>query len=136
MTHSEPIRSSNAAQDMHDADESARIPPSHEELRWAFGHTTRATGRHWQRLREGGSLGMSDDALHARLASDLGIMGGSCAQGRPYICYQGAGLKIWVSRTFVLPHSYPPTWAGSATVRMAREVYRIPDPCSAQMTLL
>lgn len=48
---------------------------------------------------------------------------------------EGNGLKIWAARGWAHRHTTPPTWAGTATVRAARQVYGISDPNDKQMGL-
>lgn len=80
--------------------------------------------------------GVTDERLKALLENALGIFGGSCGPGRLHVTHQGAGLKIWASRTVHNHCQMKPVFAGQETVRMAREVYRIPDPFEAQLPLL
>jgi len=81
------------------------------------------------------SRGMSDAELAAALKQSLGIFGGSCGPGELAISFQGAGLKIWASHEIHNHVTTKPVFQGIATVHMAREIYRIPDPTDAQMPL-
>lgn len=82
------------------------------------------------------AAGVTDQQLEDLLARSLGIFGGSGGPGRLSITYQGAGLKIWAGRSAVNHVTETPIFQGKATVRMAREVYAIPDPGEDQMRLL
>jgi hypothetical protein len=79
--------------------------------------------------------GMTDDELTAALQMSLGIFGGSGGPGRMNLTLQGAGLKIWASWGVHNHVTDKPLFAGKATIAMAREVYRIADPSSPQMSL-
>ena len=81
------------------------------------------------------SVGMTDDELADALAFELGIMGGSSGAGEVTVCYQGAGLKIWISWEVENLHTTKPVFEGKATIAMARLVYGIPDPSDAQLSL-
>lgn len=81
------------------------------------------------------AAGMTDDELGNALAEVLGIFGGSGGPNRPWVAYQGAGLKIWGGRTTINHYREPPLFKGTLTIAMAREVYRIADPAQRQASL-
>ena len=87
--------------------------------------------RHGDRFEDG----MSDAELEVALKDCLGIFGGSGGPERLSITYQGAGLKIWGAWHVQNHVTTPPLFAGTQTIRMAREVYAIPDPENKQMSL-
>lgn len=80
--------------------------------------------------------GMTNEELEAALKHCLGIFGGSGGPDRLSITYQGAGLKIWGAWHVQNHITTPPLFAGAQTIKMAREVYAIPDPDNKQMSLL
>ena len=82
------------------------------------------------------AAGMTDDELAAALGETLGIFGGSGGPGRPSVAFTGAGLRIWGGWHVVNHGTEKPLFAGKATIAMAREVYAIPDPANAQLSLL
>ncbi len=82
------------------------------------------------------AVGMTDDDLAAALAETLGIFGGSGGPGRPSVAFTGAGLRIWGGWHVVNHVTEKPLFAGKATIAMAREVYAIPNPTDAQLSLL
>ena len=88
-----------------------------------------------QRWAERAARGLSDADLAAALACELGIFGGSCGPESLWLTYQGAGLKIWIAWECQNHRQVAPTFAGSATVAMARLVYGIRDPADRQMAL-
>ena len=99
----------------------------------AFRAATRALVRwHGDELAEGAT----DERLEALLVRALGIFGGSCGPGEMHITHQGAGLKIWASWGVHNHVVETPIFQGQATVRMAREVYGIPDPADPQQRLI
>lgn len=112
-------------------------PLTEEEKRRAF---IKATGGDHpagkERWAEHARAGMTDEELTAALSRALGIFGGSGGPGEISLTFQGSGLKIWASREIVNHIATPPTFAGAATIAMAREVYGITDPTNDQMRLL
>ena len=82
------------------------------------------------------ATGVTDERLEELLRRALGIFGGSGGPDRLSVTYQGSGLKIWAGRTAVNHVTEKPLFQGRVTVRMAREVYAIPDPSDDQMKLL
>lgn len=89
-----------------------------------------------QRWAERAERGMTDSALAEALAYELGIFGGSCGAGLLALTYQGAGLKIWVSREIHNHMTMKPTFEGKSALAMARLVYKIQDPANRQLNLL
>lgn len=79
--------------------------------------------------------GMTDAELAEALAFELGIFGGSCGPGSLHLTFQGAGLKIWISWEIHNHVTTKPTFAGKATIAMARHVYCIKDPVDRQLAL-
>lgn len=80
--------------------------------------------------------GVPDERLEELLARSLGIFGGSSGPNRLSICFQGSGLKIWARRKTVNHVQDRPILQGKATLKMAREVYGIPDPSDDQLKLI
>lgn len=111
---------------------SGSTPLSPQEREQAF---KRATSGFARRYADEIAKGMSTEALEAALHDALGIFGGSSGPGELSITFQGSGLKIWASREIHNHVTTKPMWQGSSTVRMAREIYQIPDPTNAQMAL-
>jgi len=73
-----------------------------------------------------------DAVLHdADAGGQLGRGGPDCIS----VAYQGAGLKIWASWSYPNIVTDRPLFQGRATVSMAREIYRIPDPANRQQSL-
>jgi hypothetical protein len=95
-------------------------------IRATVGYSGAAT--RWQ---ERAATGMSAAAL----ADELGIFGGSCGPDSLSLTYQGAGLKIWISWEVQNHCATAPTFAGKATVAMARLVYGVKDPADRQLAL-
>lgn len=87
------------------------------------------------RWQERAATGMSDSALAEALADELGIFGGSGGPDSLSLTYQGAGLKIWISWEVQNHCATAPTFAGKATVAMARLVYGVKDPADRQLAL-
>lgn len=88
------------------------------------------------RWQERAQSGLTDEQLFEAVHYELGIAGGSSqTEKRPSISYQGAGLKIWASWGFLNPHNDQPIFEGSATLRIAREVYQITNPDDDQLSL-
>ena len=108
-------------------------PLTHPEKVAAFKAATRSL-IHW--YGEEIAAGVTDERLEELLAKALGIFGGSGGPDRLSIVYQGSGLKIWAGCTAVNHVQEKPIFQGRATVRMAREVYRIPNPGDPQFRLL
>ena len=79
--------------------------------------------------------GMTDEQLEDALGRALGIMGGRGGPDCISVAYQGAGLKIWASWSYPNIVTDRPLFQGRATVSMAREIYRIPDPANRQQSL-
>jgi hypothetical protein len=81
---------------------------------------------------------MTDAELAAALEYELGIEGGASGwpeKGIPANHHKGAGLQIWLSWDFPRCHQQRPTFKGSETVAMAREVYGIRNPDDRQIDL-
>ncbi|MEL7197919.1 MAG: hypothetical protein AAGL10_06355 [Pseudomonadota bacterium] len=112
---------------------SGSTPLSPQEREQAF---RRATSGFAKRFAEEIENGMSDEALEAALHQSLDIFGGSGGPGELHVTFQGSGLKIWASREVHNHVTTKPFCQGASTVKMAREVYTIVDPTSAQMALL
>lgn len=108
-------------------------PLSHDEKVAAFKAATRSL-IHW--YGDELAAGVTDARLEELLKQALGIFGGSSGPDRLSLTFQGAGLKIWASRGGHNHVTDKPVFQGKATVKMAREVYGIPDPANSQMRLL
>lgn len=108
-------------------------PLTHDEKVAAFKDATRSL-LHWH--GDEIKIGVTDDRLDELLRRALGLFGGSGGPDRLSVTFQGSGLKIWAGRTAVNHITEKPIFQGNATVRMAREVYAIPDPSNHQMRLL
>ena len=93
--------------------------------------TSRFTERYACEIEQG----MTDDQLEVALKEYFGIFGGSCGPGMMCLTRQGSGLKIWASWDIHNHVLEKPIFQGSATVRMARELYKIPDPADTQLPL-
>jgi len=111
---------------------SGSTPLTPDEKHEAF---CRATRFFVERYAEEIAQGMTDIQLETALKNYLGIFGGSCGPGSLDITYQGAGLKIWASREIHNHVLEKPIFEGMATVRMARELYKIADPADTQLPL-
>jgi len=110
---------------------------SHEDKHYAFRRATHGMAGSEQRWQERAERGLTDEELKAALEFELGIYGGSCGPGEMSLTFQAAGLKIWADWNTVAPDvDRKPIFQGTATIRMAREVYGIKDPTKAQMALL
>lgn len=108
-------------------------PLTPDEKVYAF---RRATSGFEKRFAEQIQRGMSDEELSNALKESFGIFGGSAGPGIPHVCYQGAALKIWMDCRQGGIATAQLVCQGTATLNMAREVYSIPDPADAQMSLL
>ncbi len=79
---------------------------------------------------------MTDTELAAALERILGIMGGGSSRTNcPAFAYAGSGLRIWASWGILPDMQDTPVFSGAATIRMAREVYRITDPSNPQLAM-
>ena len=107
-------------------------PLTGKEREQAFRIATRSLA-HWYEKEI--ASGMSDLELEAALIRSLGIMGGCGGPGRMSIEFRGSGLRIWAARGSLNSFQQKPIFSGKATVAMARELYRIPDPTNPQMQL-
>jgi hypothetical protein len=88
-----------------------------------------------ERYREEIAAGMTDAELARALEQVLGIFGGcSARRGVPSLTYKGAGLKIWAGWEYADPQDKP-IFAGQATIDLARQLYRIPNPEDGQLRL-
>lgn len=109
---------------------------SHEDKLYAFKRATNGFSQSGGRWKERAERGLTDEELKAALEFELGIYGGSCGPGEMSLTFQAAGLKIWADWNTVVPdRDRKPIFQGTATIRMAREVYGIKDPTVAQMAL-
>ena len=109
---------------------------SSEEKRRTFIRATSGMSGAAERWKERAAKGMSDEQLAAALAYELGIEGGaSSRKDVPAYHVKGAGLQIWISWDFPRCHQEKPTFKGSDTVAMARQVYGIRNPEDKQMDL-
>ncbi len=96
-------------------------------------NTTENAAVRWKKRSE---TGLSDDDLIEALRYELGIFGGSSkTDSRPSITYQRAGLKIWAGWHTVNHCQEKPIFEGTATTKMAREVFGISDPDDDQQLL-
>lgn len=108
-------------------------PLTRADKRQAFERATRSLITwHGEEVAEG----VTDERLAELLAEVLGIFGGSGGPNSTSITYTGSGLKIWAGWTTVNHVTDKPIFQGSATVKMAREVYKISDPSDDQVQLL
>lgn len=108
-------------------------PLTHEDKVAAFKAATRSLiNWYGNELAEG----VTDARLEELLKQALGIFGGSGGPDQISLTFQGAGLKIWASWGSHNQVTDKPVFQGKATVKMAREVYGIPDPANSQMRLL
>ncbi|HAQ34924.1 MAG: hypothetical protein CMF74_09960 [Maricaulis sp.] len=108
-------------------------PLTHDEKVAAFKAATRSLiNWYGNELAEG----VTDARLEELLKQALGIFGGSGGPDQISLAFQGAGLKIWASWETVNNVTDKPIFQGKATIKMAREVYDIPDPSNGQMRLL
>lgn len=80
--------------------------------------------------------GVTDERLAELLSKALGIFGGSGGPNEISLAFQGAGLKIWASWDTINNVTDKPIFKGQETIKMAREVYKIPDPSDDQAQLL
>jgi len=88
------------------------------------------------RWQERAKSGLTDDQLIKAIRHELGIAGGSSNSGmRPCVSYQGSGLKIWASWEYSNPNVDQPILEGSSTLKMARDVYQVPNPHDEQLSL-
>lgn len=95
------------------------------EKRFGFIRATGAFSGATNRWAERAARGMTDAELAEAPTFELGIFGGSCGPSELWLTYQGAGLKIWISWEIQNHVTMPPTFAGRATIAMARLVYGI-----------
>lgn len=106
---------------------------------WGFRRATSGYADSKERWTERARTGRTNAELAADLRHELGIQGGSCGPGQPWVNQKGLGLKIWVSASGRGDYyKTKPTWEGSATIAKAREVYGIADPTNPddyQLTL-
>jgi len=111
-------------------------PLTQADKLYAFKKATNGFSQAEGRWKERAERGLTDDELKAALECELGIYGGSGGPGDMSLTFQAAGLKIWADWNTVAPDRYcKPIFQGTATIRMAREVYVIKDPTDAQMAL-
>ena len=109
---------------------------SHDDKLKAFRKATNGFSQAEGRWKERAERGLSDEELKAALEYEIGIYGGSGGPGDMSISYQAAGLKIWADCNTVVPdRDCKPIFQGTATIRMAREVYGIKDPTDTQLAL-
>ncbi|OLF77691.1 hypothetical protein AWH62_03175 [Maricaulis sp. W15] len=108
-------------------------PLTHADKLAAFTAATRSL-IHW--YGEEIAAGVTDARLEELLGQALGIFGGSGGPNQISLAFQGAGLKIWACWETVNNVTDKPIFQGKATVKMAREVYNIPDPSNRQLKLL
>ncbi len=88
--------------------------------------------KRWEERRQ---TGLSDDDLKKALEKEFGIYGGGTHRNTMSIAYQGAGLKVWFSPNSSLNCSDQLILQGVQTVRMARAVFRVPNPDDDQLGL-
>jgi hypothetical protein len=87
----------------------------------------------WKKRSE---TGLNDAGLKKALRYELGIFGGaSKRENRPFITFQGSGLKIWISWQAINHCQEKPIFECAATMNMARETFGIDDPDNDQMLL-
>lgn len=111
-------------------------PLTDADKREGFMRATASMSGAKQRWAERAARGLTDAELAEALAYELGIFGGSCGPEKLALTYQGAGLKIWVSHEIHNHVTMRATFAGKATLAMARLVYGITDPANRQLSLL
>jgi len=78
------------------------------------------------RWTERATRGLTDEQLAEAIKYEFGEMGSHCGE-RVGVTYQGAGLKVWADRC-IGSRRNEPIVEGQAAVRLAREIYGIPDP--------
>ena len=105
------------------------------DKRHGFIRATGGTSHAKTRWAARAARGMSDAELAEALAYEIGIFGGSSGPGDLWLCYQGAGLKIWISWGSRNHVTTKPTFEGRSTIAMARLVYGIKDPADRQLAL-
>lgn len=106
-----------------------------EDVVRAFRRATCGFENAEQRWHQRSQTGLTDEQLADALKFELGLLGGECGGSVGWLEYQGDGLKIWASETYISRHRDPPTLQGAATLRMARDVYGIRDPEDRQLGL-
>ncbi|SDG14221.1 hypothetical protein [Thalassobaculum litoreum] len=113
----------------------APLALSHEDRTYALSRATAGLPR--VMTRRGVSLadGLTDARLAEALSSAMGEHGGCGGPDEPSLAWCGAGLRIWASWESVNTVQDTPVFQGVATVRAAREHWRIPDPDEAQLCL-
>jgi hypothetical protein len=110
-------------------------PLTEEDRIKGFIKATSGFARSAERWKERAAKGMTDDELAEALAQELGIFGGSCGPGEPWLTFQGAGLKIWIAWEVKNHVQTRPAFQGRSTIAMARLVYGIEDPANIQLGL-
>lgn len=94
-----------------------------------------ATDYFARRLTEHGNCPMDDFTLEAMLRKAMGVRDMRYSPGKLHVSWKGSGLRIWATRSIHDFHDGPPLIAGARTLAMAREVYGIPHPGDAQLSL-
>lgn len=111
-------------------------PVMDDERREIFLRVTGGLSRSKERWKERAATGLTDDELEQALVYEFGIEGGGGGPNSISYWYRRAGLKIWASWENACPqYRAAPFVGGKATVRMAREIYGIPDPDDDQLSL-
>lgn len=108
-----------------------------DDKRAAFVQATTGFANAVERWKQRAATGLTDEQLIEALRFEIGIFGGGSGPDRMATAHQGACLKIWASWTgWIDTSTEKPIFAGTATIRMAREVYGIENPEDGQMWLL
>jgi hypothetical protein len=103
-----------------------------EEIRAGFVRATQMTMGAEARWAGRASMGLDDESLKDALAYEIGEASGSWPLKGLRVDGRGAGLRIWIrNRDWSPEEPKEPTLHGSATMRMAREVYGIGSPAEA-----
>jgi len=108
---------------------------THEGRLSALAKTTAGLPR--ELARRGVSLaeGLTDPRLAEALSVAMGEHSGSGGPDALSLAWCGAGLRIWASWENINIVQDTPVFQGTATVKAAREYWRIPDPDEAQLGL-
>ncbi len=116
-------------------DQNDKKPLSHQDRHDAFMRAVHSTSDAKARWEQHAKTGLSDAKLQEALRNELGIFGGSTGPDMLGITYQGSGLKIWASWDGVNHCLDEPVLQGSQTIDYARQVFGIPNPDVAQLSL-
>lgn len=114
----------------------APLALSHEDRTYALSCATAGLPRVLARRGVSLAEGLTDARLAEALSASMGEHGGCGGPDELSLAWCGAGLRIWASWDVPNTVRDTPVFQGTATVRAAREHWRISDPEEAQLVLI